>query len=134
MNRSLRLAVLEVDPENELALSNLEQLYEREKQWEQLASVCEKQVEISSDITKKSAIYKKLGQLWGDKLPNASKAVEAWRGLLILEPGNKQAQDQLKKKYLELHDWASLEEFYADDGKWDELKELQDKLNGGRAE
>lgn len=127
INIELWRAVLELDPENETALVNLEQLYEREKTWDMLAWVCERQVEISQDNARRSALYQKLGLLYGDKLNDAAKAVEAWRGLLMLEPDNKRALDSLKKKYIELHDWESLEELYAQEGKWDEFIRLLER-------
>jgi tetratricopeptide (TPR) repeat protein len=113
--------VLSDDPENLEALGELEKLYEREKAWTELGSVLERQVVATSDATRKSAIYVKLGVLYTEKVQNATQATAAWQALLALEPENRRAQDALKKLYLQQKDWASLEIFYAGQGKWDEL-------------
>ncbi len=112
--------VIESDPENVEALGALAGLYERSKEWTQLASVLEKQAELAPD----EATYKKLGQLYGDRLGDDEKAVEAWRALLAINPGERSAQEALKKKYIALGKWDDLEVFYADSGKWDEFIRL----------
>ncbi|HTJ82293.1 MAG TPA: tetratricopeptide repeat protein, partial [Polyangiaceae bacterium] len=116
--------VLENDAENAEALGALAGLYERSKEFDKLADVLEKQVEVTYDATSQEAIYKKLGQLYGDRLGNDEKAVEAWRKLLTLNPNDRIAQEALKKKYLALGMWDDLEVFYAESGKWDEFIRL----------
>ncbi|MDW8251606.1 MAG: tetratricopeptide repeat protein, partial [Myxococcales bacterium] len=63
----------------------------------------------------------KLGQIYGDRLNDDEGAVRAWRALLTIEPGDRRAQEALKKKYLALGRWDDLEVFYAESGKWDEF-------------
>ena len=113
--------VLADDAENLEALGELEKLYEREKAWSELGAVLERQVAATNDATRKSALYVKLGILFTEKVQNPTQATAAWQALLALEPENRRAQDALKKLYLQQKDWASLEIFYAGQGKWDEL-------------
>ena len=112
--------VLEVDPENLKALSELETLYERSKEWGKLAEVCERQVDLSDDDKRRGQVLQKLGLLYSDKLSDEAKAIDAWGKLLELEPTNRRAQDTLKKLYLAAKDYDALEAFYAGQGKWDE--------------
>ena len=41
--------------------------------------------------------------------------------LLTLEPDDRRAQEELKKRYVALGRWDDLEVFYAESGKWDEF-------------
>jgi tetratricopeptide (TPR) repeat protein len=113
--------VLAGDAENAEALAELEKLYEREKAWGDLGDVLNRQVALSSDATKKSALLVKLGILYTEKVQDAAKATSAWQALLQQEPDNRRAQDALKKLYLVAKDWNALESFYAAQNKWDEL-------------
>ena len=109
------------DAENVEALVELEKLYEREKAWSELGAVLERQVAATSDATRKSALWVKLGILYTEKVQNPAQATAAWQALLAAEPDNRRAQDALKKLYLQQKDWNALEGFYAAQGKWDEL-------------
>ena len=113
--------VLENDAENPDALAALSTLFERSKNWESLADVLQKQVEITYDDKLQQQLYGKLGQILGDRLGNDEGAAEAWRKLLTLNPSDRKAQEQLKKKYLALGRWDDLEVFYSESGKWDEF-------------
>ena len=113
--------VLISDDANADALAALAGLYERSRDYEKLASVLEKQAEVTFDAPAKIQILNKLGTIYGDRLNNDEGAVAAWRSLLVLDPNDRRAQDALKKKYLALGRWDDLEVFYAESGKWDEF-------------
>ena len=113
--------VLASDDSNVEALGALSQLYERSKEFDLLASVLEKQAEVTYDSAQKIQILNKLGTIYGDRLNNDEGAVGAWRALLALDPNDRKAQEALKKKYLALGRWDDLEVFYAETGKWDEF-------------
>jgi tetratricopeptide (TPR) repeat protein len=113
--------VIESDPSNVEALGALGGLYERNKEFEKLATVLEKQAELTYDAASKVVILSKLGTIYGDRLNNDEGAVAAWRALLALDPSDRKAQEAVKKKYLALGRWDDLEVFYAESGKWDEF-------------
>ena len=113
--------VLSNDDGNAEALGALAGLYERSKDFDRLASVLEKQAEVTYDAPAKIQVLTKLGTIYGDRLNNDEGAVNAWRALLTLDPNDRRAQDALKKKYLALGRWDDLEVFYAESGKWDEF-------------
>jgi len=114
-------AVLGEDSENTAAFDNLAGLYERAKEWDKLTGILERQAETAGSASDRAAIYQKLGVIYGDKLDNDERAVEAWKALLEIEPEDRRAQEQLKKRYLALRAWDELEEFYASTDKWDEF-------------
>jgi tetratricopeptide (TPR) repeat protein len=113
--------VLSNDESNAEALGALAGLYERAKDFDQLASVLERQADITFDAPAKIQVLTKLGTIYGERLNNDEGAVNAWRSLLALDPNDRRAQDALKKKYLGLGRWDDLEVFYAESGKWDEF-------------
>ncbi len=102
------------------ALAELEKLYEREKQWGELAAVLDKQAEAML-AAKRGAVLLKLATLYTEKVNDLGKAVATWQALLAVEPDNRRAQDALRKLYLQQKDWEALEVFFAGQGKWDEF-------------
>lgn len=110
--------VLQVDPNDTAALGALEQLYERGKDWANLADILSRKVELLDDDTEKSQAYLKLGQIYGDRLSEPEAALHAWEALLELEPENFRAKDAVKKAYIELERWDDLEAFFARDDSW----------------
>jgi tetratricopeptide (TPR) repeat protein len=112
--------VLENDPSDPDALSELGKLYERDRNYEKLADVLQRLADNASG-DEQIQLLTKLGQVVGDRLKDEDRAIEVYRALVILEPDNRRAQEQLKKRYLALGRWDDLDEFYAASGKWDEF-------------
>jgi tetratricopeptide (TPR) repeat protein len=113
--------VLASDDGNVEALGALGGLYERAKDFARLATVLERQAEVTSDAAARIQVLTKLGTIYGERLNDDDGAVRAWHALLALDPNDRRAQDALKKKYLALGRWDELDVFYAESGKWDEL-------------
>ena len=113
--------VLDGDPQNPNALSNLAQLYERARQWEPLAHVLETLIESDTDVVQMKQQLQKLGMIYADKVGNDEGAINAFKKLLELDPSDRRAQEQLKRRYVSLGAWDELEMFYAQNEKWDEL-------------
>lgn len=113
--------VLEHDPDNPEGLAALAHLYERSREWESLVEVLETQSKQITDEEPLAQLLVKMGGVYGDKLKRNEGAVAAYRRLLELRPDDRRAQEQLKKRYVALKAWDDLEEFYAAQGKWDEL-------------
>ena len=122
--------ILEMAPDNPDALAALEQLYERGREWDKLGDILSRRVEQVFDEEERKKILQKMGVIFGDRISEPEKAIAAWRELLALDPDNRRAQDALKKKYLEIHDYDALEEFYAHTGKWEEFVRLLDREAG----
>jgi tetratricopeptide (TPR) repeat protein len=113
--------VIEVNESDAEALAELEKLYEREKRWDELAAILQKQVVLTDDAAKRGVLLPKLAIIYTEKLQQLGLAIGAWKTLLDAEPDNRRAQDALRKLYLQAKDWDALEGFYATQGKWDEF-------------
>jgi tetratricopeptide (TPR) repeat protein len=109
------------DPDHSEALTQLAGLYEKSRDYAKLAGVLRAQAAQTADSAARIALLVKLGMIASDKLNDDALAVEAWRGVLALDPNDRRAQEALKKRYLAMHAWDELETFYAESGKWDEL-------------
>lgn len=127
--------VLDLDPENVEALEQLEKVHEREKNWEALGAVCDRQLALAQDTAQRAAIAQKLGLLYTEKVNVPDKAIVAWKQLLECDPANRRAQDALKKLYLTAKAWDELEQFYAAQDKWDEfIRVLERQVESEEAE
>ncbi|MGE0785808.1 MAG: tetratricopeptide repeat protein [Sandaracinaceae bacterium] len=114
-------AVVSEDPDSHEAVEALSQLYERNRDWVSLARVLDKRVEQIDDENELKQSLQKLGMIYADKIGDDEGAVRAFRQLLTLDPDDRRAQEQLKRRYVSLKAWDDLEEFYGATEKWDEL-------------
>jgi tetratricopeptide (TPR) repeat protein len=114
-------SVLRLEPDNADALTNLAGLYEKAREWAPLAEILESQSTRIADEKELVAALNKLGMIYADKLGDDAGAVGAFKRLLTLDPNDRRAQEQLKKRFVSLKAWGDLEEFYATQDKWDEL-------------
>lgn len=113
--------VLGAEPGHPQAIEALAPLYERAREWEKLTGVLETLSEAEPDPEQQKQQLQKLGMIYGDKLENHEGAVNAFERLLSIDPDDRRAQDQLKRRYVALKAWDKLEEFYEHVQKWDEL-------------
>ena len=113
--------VLQVDAGNVQALTALSGLYERARDWAPLAEVLERQSEFAKDNSELIAILQKLGNVYSEKLQNDNGALHAYKRLLELDPNDRRAQEQLKKRWVATGAWDELEAFYGTTDKLDEL-------------
>ena len=109
--------VLEVEPTHPEALDALSQLYERSREWEKLATVLETLTDADPDPKQ----LQKLGSIYADKIGDDVGAVRAFTKLLTIDPDDRRAQEQLKRRYVSLKAWDELEDFYGSQDKWSEL-------------
>ncbi len=113
--------VLAVDGDNAEALTALSGLYERAREWAPLAEVLDRQSQLAKDNAEVIALLQKLGNVYAEKLQDDNGALQAYRHLLELDPNDRRAQEQLKKRWVATGAWDELEEFYASTDKIDEL-------------
>ncbi|MGB0678513.1 MAG: tetratricopeptide repeat protein, partial [Polyangiales bacterium] len=113
--------VLRQDPQHPEAVENLVKLYEQVRNYEALAAVLETHIDMVDNTQQKKQLLQKLGSIYADRLDRGEESVSAFQRLLALDPSDRRAQEQLKRRYLALRQWEELEEFYAVSGKWDEL-------------
>lgn len=129
----LWLSVLDGEPDDPIALDALAQLYERGRDYEALCDMLERLIVVTSDDKVRVAHLTKLGQIAGERLKDDDRAAEAYRQLVALDPSDRRAQEQLKKRYTALGRWDDLESLYMDGGNWDEFIRLLE-ANEAKAE
>ena len=129
---SLWQKVLSYDPEQSDALAALAGLYERAREWEPLAQVLEKQIEQTGSGDDQKTLLTKLGTIYADKLNDDRGAVSAYGRLLAIDPEDKRAQEQLKRRYVAIKAWDDLEAFYESSGKFDELIRTLEREAGSK--
>ncbi|NVB84939.1 MAG: tetratricopeptide repeat protein [Kofleriaceae bacterium] len=124
--------VVQYEPTHEEALTELYKLYERNKEWEKLAEICQRQADAASDAKLRADALQRLGLLYTEKVENSAKAIDAWQRLLQIDENNRRAQDALKKLYVTEGRWDLLEEFYTSRGKVDEyIRVLEREVESG---
>ncbi len=117
---SLWEEVLAVDSGSIEALENLEQLFEREKNWAKMVEIDRQLLDLVTDPVRQAAVCMKLAPTIQEKLENPSGAVEIWRMLLNLDSENRRAQDALKKLLVDTGEFDELESLFR---QWDKLEE-----------
>ena len=120
--------VMEFEPTNPQALEQLAHLYERARNWEPLAKILETLTEADPD----PKMLQKLGMIYADKIGDDAGAVGAFKRLLTIDPNDRRAQEQLKRRYVALKAWDELEEFYGAADKYDELIRILEREADGK--
>ncbi|TNF38434.1 MAG: tetratricopeptide repeat protein [Deltaproteobacteria bacterium] len=104
--------VLNRDAHHAEALEHLEQLYEREKNFKSLASILEMRVSLAPDAVSQVELLEKLGMVTSIRLHDQDRSAEVWKQILERDPEHRKAQAELKKKFVNEHDWDGLEWFF----------------------
>ncbi|GMV43673.1 MAG: hypothetical protein AMXMBFR64_53890 [Myxococcales bacterium] len=103
--------VLGIDPSHTEALTNLEQLYEREKSYDQLTGILERRIDAAAGA-ERVAILEKLALVLSARLNDEDRATEVYKRILEVDPEHRKAQNELRKRYLATCDWDGLEWFF----------------------
>ncbi len=122
-------SVLDVDPENVEALDSLEQLYERSKDWANLAEVFERRAALSDDPEDEIQLWQKMGGIYSDRLKDAEQATRAWRKVLELDPENAKGKDCVRKLLIEQKAWDELEAFFVEQEASEDLVRVLETLS-----
>jgi tetratricopeptide (TPR) repeat protein len=110
--------ILAEAPETTRALDTLENLAEREKDWETLATVLESRAEVAESDAERLEQLQRLGVVFMERLARPSDAITAWEQVLELDPGNSRIRRMLKDAYVAARDWESLEALYTESNDW----------------
>ena len=97
------------DPNNLDALNQLQELYERDKQYDKLVEVLEQLVDKAGTDAERIALLEKLGQVTGTRLKDDERTARVWKRVLEIDPSHRRAFNDMRKRALSAHDWESLE-------------------------
>lgn len=103
--------VLELDPNDVTALTQLEELHRRSKDYTALADIIERKTDLIEDIAPKIAELEKLAHLYGTQVKDEAAAVNTWLRVLELDPSNERAKREIRSKYQAQKRWEDLEAF-----------------------
>ena len=106
-----------LDPLHLDALEALDGLYQRGMQWGQLADVLRSRLQLHLDLESRMQLLQRYAVLCQDRLKNESgnesRAIDAWRELLSLNPSHQRARNVLRDYYLLHGDIEALDDLYA---------------------
>lgn len=121
--------VLSVREDDAPAMAALLQLLELLERWEELVQALRRKAELSADAREQQKAHERIAEVYGAELPDAEKAIEAWRQVLALDPASGRALDAIERLYTQKEEWIELIWVYqrklelTDDGEhWRELQ------------
>ncbi|TAK30476.1 MAG: tetratricopeptide repeat protein [Myxococcaceae bacterium] len=115
---------LALDPKTPGALDALEKLTERERDFDGLAQVIEQRARETDDAEQKVALLMKLGAVYGDRIGDAERSIDAWRRVLQVQPKHAKALRVLRDVYIQAGHWDRLEALYEEAGDLEGLAEV----------
>ncbi|MCA9582213.1 MAG: tetratricopeptide repeat protein, partial [Myxococcales bacterium] len=78
--------ILEIEPDDKMAMQRLDALYQAEENWPELMSILERHSELSDDPQESIALRFRIASLWRSKLSEPSRAVDIFREILDVAP------------------------------------------------
>ena len=96
-----------IDPENLTAISELERLYERAERWQDLIDILNVHINTLSNVNEHVELYRKLGEVYRDKLGDAYRSVESYQSLISISPDDIPALYALADLYQDAEDYIS---------------------------
>ena len=115
--------ILAEEPGTVDGLDTLENLAEREKDWETLAAVLQTRAEAAMTDVAKIDLLQRMGIVFMERLQRPLDAIAVWESVLALDPQATRVRRMLKDAYVEQGDWQALEALYADAEDWAGLAE-----------
>jgi tetratricopeptide (TPR) repeat protein len=100
--------ILELDPNNQEALSFLKQMYEKRRDWEKLVAVHQREIDKIDDAEARKARRVEVAKLASDKLKKPGISIELWRHVLSDDASNLEALAELEKLYEREKQWGDL--------------------------
>jgi tetratricopeptide (TPR) repeat protein len=104
--RSAFLRALDHEPQDLGALSGLKSIAEETQDWQGLAGILTREIQIQTGEDKVNTA-RAIAELWETKLEDSAVAIEAWRRVLELVPGDQVALQHLVDQAEGLEDWPS---------------------------
>jgi tetratricopeptide (TPR) repeat protein len=104
--------VLDVDPQNLVALRALEQLYEKTNQSEKYLEVLEAQLDASEADAERVALYERMAAAWEERFGKLDRAAEALEKIVAIDSRNYSAYRELARLYQQAAKWEALVETY----------------------
>ncbi len=101
---------LQIDDNDNEALTALEALHEEAKDWSALLDILERRSDGLYDGQRLVALHRRMGQIAQEKLLDLPRAADSWEQVLVHEPEAQDALNALRKIYRESERWDRLQE------------------------
>jgi X-X-X-Leu-X-X-Gly heptad repeat protein len=105
--------LLGMDGQNIEIMDVLCDLYDRTERWEDLARTREQQTPLIDDTEARQARLAQLGRVLSTQLAQPDRALDAWRQVLGLSPGDEEALIALEDIYEQTQRWPELSDILA---------------------
>jgi tetratricopeptide (TPR) repeat protein len=129
-------AILEAEPDDTIALENLDRLYEREKAWPDLVEIIDRRAEAEGDPTRRAELLYRAARHVEKEQGEAEQAIERYRTILASFPeheATRAALDALTRDEDTLEEAAdALEPVYRSEGLYDQVAELYERRLAAR--
>ncbi len=102
--------ILELDADNQDALTFLKQMYEKRRDWEKLVAVHQREIEKLADAAERKARRIEVAKLASEKLKKPQISIELWRQVLTEDAENFEALSELEKLFEREKAWSDLGE------------------------
>jgi len=102
--------ILELDPDNQDALTFLKQMYEKRRDWEKLVAVHQREIEKIRDGAERKARRIEVAKLASEKLKKPQISIDLWRQVLTEDADNFEALGELEKLFEREKAWSDLGE------------------------
>jgi tetratricopeptide (TPR) repeat protein len=106
-------AVLGDDPGNRTAIENLQDMYEKRREWEKLVAVQRQLADTEADPAARAAKYKEIADNATKKIRRPSISLELWEQVLAIQPGDVDALRALVGLYESEKHWDKMVEAVA---------------------
>jgi tetratricopeptide (TPR) repeat protein len=100
--------ILELDADNQEALSFLKQMYEKRRDWEKLVAVHQREIEKVADAADRKARRIEVAKLASEKLKKPGISIDLWRQVLSEDAENLEALGELEKLFEREKAWTDL--------------------------
>jgi tetratricopeptide (TPR) repeat protein len=118
-------SVLDIDPDDLEALQALDRLYVTTERWYDLLSVLERQTELSGSAAEVVSLRHRIGELWQEKLNDPTRAVEAYRRVLEMDPSHEPTlraiEGMMQRGEEPIAAAEVLQPIYESAGEWDKV-------------
>ncbi|MBK07695.1 MAG: hypothetical protein CL920_33475 [Deltaproteobacteria bacterium] len=100
--------ILEVDAENNNALSALEKLYHQVERWDELYDICQRKTSLVESASERAKLRKKMAQLCAGPLGKPEEAIELYENVLDSNERDEESLTALETLYQQTERWDSL--------------------------
>ena len=120
-------SILDLDPDDFDAAQALDRLYLQTERWYDLLAVLERQTELAPSAAEVVSLRFRIGELWREHLKDLTRAVEAYREVLAMDPTHEPTLRRARRpdgrpgKEEPVLAAAVLEPIYETAGEWDRV-------------